>query len=270
LSLNRYLIERDKFAPPEQERAARPALSRVEKPSLMTRSSSSAATPTTSNGITEVEAAIAAGFPWVSLEVELTSDLVPVLSHDSKARTREGTELKLASKTLRELENTALQNPIVTLRSVVERFVGKIGLCLELKRQEDIFQTLGLARETIKVLASLPPDSRIVLDSSSHTILATLEEFSHWPLGYDLPRKNVDPAWLDFAAERSFDWVYVDGSFITADAIRRAHQLGLKVMMLDVHDPALLGAIGAELPDGIRTDTAEPWQTQSGKNWLKP
>jgi glycerophosphoryl diester phosphodiesterase/arylsulfatase A-like enzyme len=255
LGVMRYAVENDRFAPSNAPARVAPSLPRVDRPRFaahraLTRGSGGPP----GNTLAAIDQALKDDAEWAEIDLNLTADGVPVVHHDPTVLRPGGASATLDSMTLAELRALPSGAAIPTLEEVLRKFAGRIGFCLELKAETRVSSMLSLARATLKVLERMPKESRIVIDSFDHMMLATVRRFSSWQIGYDLPQKPVKAEWLDFAAERGFDWVYIRFDVATEDAVRAAHQRGLRVMVYPPARPSDVAGLAAERPDAIMTE----------------
>jgi len=109
------------------------------------------------NTLESLQAGFDADADMLEFDVRLTSDKVPILSHDSKLH-----KCRVASTSLADLQQAG---PVVTLESVLDEFFGRILLNLEYKPTSDVNIVYKLiAKKYIK----RPQDWTNLLFSSFH------------------------------------------------------------------------------------------------------
>ncbi len=165
----------------------------------------------------------------MEFDVRATRDGVLVAAHDP-VRMRFG-----------ELRDRSPEVP--TLAEVLEECVGKIGLVVEVKRNDVTERTLALLREF-----EIDEDPTIVASFSPHAIVSTkrlrpgLRTIQH--LGRVSMRAAADYAWGVGLGDRQ----------ATARAVRGAQRLGLASTVYTVNDPARMRALIGLGVSGIFTD----------------
>lgn len=244
-----HLVNTNGFAPPPASvRVARAALPKVQRPVFVAhRGQSRGAVPAErQNKRSTIEQALADGFTWVELDVNLTRDEIPVVVHDA-----------VQSQTLAELRAQPGFADLLTLEEALALFAGRANLLVEVKPQgASLYNNTILALKSAALVRSRRPSKAIVMDSYSPLVAASLKQHCGCPVGIDAPPRELDSAWVDDAALAGNDWIYVDHRQVSAELIRYAHGRGLRVLVFTVNDARQLARLGDELPDAIITDHA--------------
>lgn len=173
--------------------------------------------------------AIELGADHVELDVRATRDGVLVAAHDP-VRVRFG-----------ELRDRSPEIP--TLAEVLRECVGKIGLVIEVKRNDVTERTLELLHEY-----EIDEDPTIVASFSPHAVASTrrlrpgLRTIQH--LGRVSMRVAADYAWAVGFGDRQ----------ATTRAVRGAQRLGLASTVYTVNDPERMRALIGLGVTGIFTD----------------
>lgn len=206
------------------------------------------------NTLPAFEAAVAAGFPALEMDLRLTRDGHVVILHDATlSRTTDG-EGEVADLDLREAQAFATgAGPVPTLEALLDRLRGWGGLLnLEVKAPEALEGTLRLARERIpgrfQVSSMLPGVLLEARDLDAQAPLALI------PLG---PVEGED--W-EMAREAECQWVNVDQSFLDPATVAQAREAGMKVGAWTVNDPERareLSALGVQCVITDRRDVGE-------------
>jgi glycerophosphoryl diester phosphodiesterase len=260
LGLARYLVETGRFWPRAPEKKRPSSLTPLGSPVVAShRGLVNGSEPAGGNTLESIEQAIAAGFEWVELDLQLTADGVVVLHHD-EAVPNDGGAVPIASLTLERLQRVLPR--MTTLAAALERAGTRVGYLLELKHQPTELSSMALVRETLRLVHG-QQSLRVIVDSFDREMLTTVAEFGKAPVGYDLPQKPVQTEWLDYAAQQGFDWVYVRKEHAIAASIDAAHARGLRVMVYPVEradDLSRFGPsrppLGPSRPDGFITPSA--------------
>ena len=98
-----------------------------------------------------------------------------------------------------------------------------------------------------------------MIDSFDPNLISTVAEHGSTEVGYDLPLKPVKEPWLRYAAQRDFEWVYLEQRYASPTVVKLAHGFGLKVCLYGIDDPAALERFRPSWPDAVITDTAGWW-----------
>lgn len=265
LELSAYLNLGDHFAPPgaaETARKHRPRPSREPLRIISHRGNTRGArTPDAQapdaeeNSFAAIDRALAAGFAWVEIDVQLTADKIPVLSHDPEVRAPDGSQLTLATTSLSELRARGVRD-LPTLVELLARYAGKAHFAVELKPQEVWQDNMRLARAVLRALDARPAGMRIVVDSFSEALTGTVKRWSNVEVGWDVPQKPITRDWIELARDRELDWVYVRHDLIKPEEVSALHDAGARVMLYTLDDPNGLKAFAADMPDGVITDSA--------------
>lgn len=103
------------------------------------------------NGLTNtldaMRYAITEGADGLEFDIRLTNDGVPVVIHDDTLLLTRGINRSVRTLTLQELNNLSANNPVPTLKQVLDEFWGKSYLNIELKSR-------GSGQAVVALLAS--------------------------------------------------------------------------------------------------------------------
>ena len=258
--LSAHLMATNGFAPPPSTtRLARPALPRAERPIFIAHRGQSRGPQTKEhwNRLGTIEQALADGFDWVEVDVNLTRDDVPVLIHDASVSTPGG-ERAVRSLTLAELRALPGLSGLLTLEEALARFGDRANLLVEVKPQGgSLYDTSILALRSAALVRSRRSSGRtVIMDSYSPFVAASLGQHCGCAVGIDAPPRQLDSAWVDDAAVTGMDWIYVDHRQASPELIRYAHGRGLRVLIFTVNDVREIAHLAPEWPDAIITDRA--------------
>jgi glycerophosphoryl diester phosphodiesterase len=259
LPLSDYMLSTNAFAPIDavMQPDPRQPLPRVDRPLFVAHRGNidGPGDRDAENSLQAIAAAMRAGFRWVEVDVQLTADGIPVLHHDAEIiRPGGGAVVSIRSLDLKELRSERPQ--IATLEEILESF-PQLSLVVEEKPYRS-YSDAAVAAETISELVRRDRhDRELVIDSFSMVQAAASKTWCDCAVGWDLPyQRPVDDELLRAAVRADLDWIFIDQSVATPQAIQTAHARGLRVMVYTVNDSELLRRLHPELPDGVITDRA--------------
>ncbi|MFC1705195.1 sulfatase-like hydrolase/transferase [Planctomycetota bacterium] len=255
LRVNAYLYDRDAYAP-AIEREVAVALPVVARPMVIShRGQTDGALPAhEQNKLTAVEHAIASGYRFFEVDVNLTQDGVPVLVHDSAVLDGEGQPRLVARMTLDQLRELPSMADVATLNDLLSSVGDRVNLVVELKPQGDKLHDSVLGTAVLRALRRRRGRREIIVDSFDPFLATLVHNRLGIAAGLDLPQHvPVIPAVLENIRRRNLDWVVVHHRVLSSESVRLAHRLGLRVMAYGVDDVASLERLAPELPDGVIT-----------------
>lgn len=151
-----------------------------------------------------IDAAIAGHFS-IEVDLQLTKDGEAVVHHDDKlGRLNEGSAL-LTELTVGELKAVTFKDTperIMTLRDLLDRVAGRVGLVLEIKSHYD--GDRKLVRRTAEVLSSYPGPV-VAMSFDPDQLLALKESAPGLPRGIVAERNYDDPYWDRLTAQRKHE-----------------------------------------------------------------
>lgn len=254
-AISSYLVTTDGFAPPPSTTIIRrPALPSIAAPFFVAHRGQSRGTlaPDLQNKLPAIEQAIADGMTWIEVDVQLSRDDQPVLVHDTTIGGRE-----VAALTLAEIRAHPGMDDVLTLEELLATLPAEIGLFVEIKPQRNFHRSALLARKTAAMLAPRTKAGRVVMDSFSPIIAASLKQACRCPVGVDAPTSAaIEQPWVDDQARNGMDWIYVTFRQATPELIRYAHSQGLRVSVYTANHPGELAHLRTEWPDAVITDRA--------------
>lgn len=253
------LNETNGFAPPPAgAQARRPPLPRSTQPLFVAHRGQSRGPGTKEiwNRRATIEQALADGFEWIEIDVNLTRDDIPVLLHDPAIDTPAGRR-PVRSMTLAAIRAVPGFADVLTLEEALSLFAGRAGLLIEVKPQgRSLYDNTIVALRAAALVRSKRASRTIIMDSYSPLIAASLEQHCECPVGLDAPPRELDSRWVDEAAASGMEWIYVDHRQASPELIRYAHGRGLRVLVFTVNDVRQIARLKDELPDAIITDRA--------------
>jgi glycerophosphoryl diester phosphodiesterase len=235
------------------------------------------------NTLPSFKMAMAAGADMVELDYHLTLDGKLIVIHDNYLdRTTDATnrwaeqKINVEAKTAAELQSLdagswfdrqyagtripLLAEALDTIQAgsvtLIERKVGSPADCLKLLREKDLINRVVVQsfdweylrafheQEPVQVLGALGPPER----------LAGGEKAPKTP-------KELNAAWLD-ELQKTGAQVAVWSDKVSAEAVRLAHQRGLRVWVYTINDPDLANSLLEMGVDGLITNnTSLIWRT---------
>lgn len=259
--LSRFLMDNDGFAPPPLEgQADREPVAPVDRPFFVAhRGQSRGVLPVPQqNRPAAIEQAIADGFDWIEIDVNLSRDGIPVVIHDSVVPDRAGGTQPVHGLTLDQLRSLPGLGDLLTLEEALERYGGRVGILVELKPQNLAYVEWALTRYASRLVNERSTAGPVIVDSFSPYIASMLEQHCDCAVGHDAPTdRPLEPAWVDHIASAGLDWIYVHHRQASPELIRYAHAKGLRVLVYTVNDPAEIATLRGEWPDAIITDRHE-------------
>ena len=189
---------------------------------------------------------------WIEVDVQLTRDDHPVILHD---HTLDGHAVTML--TLPELRALPGMSDLLTLEEAVTKLAPNVGLFVEIKGQKNFHRSALLARKAAAMVDQKVAMGRVVMDSFSPIIAASLKQSCRCPVGVDAPTRGpIEQQWIDDQARNGMDWIYVTFKQATPELIRYAHAQGLRVLVYPANHPIEIGHLRREWPDAFITARA--------------
>ena len=259
IPLNKYLIENNAYLPDTHKVSGVVAgkLPRVITPRFVSHRGNTHGVrpPTLENKPQAIEDAIAAGFDWVEIDIQMTSDCVPVLLHDPVVPDGQGGRVRVASVMHEAIKQIPEYHDVLTLDEALSRYGKKIKFLIEIKPISRIDRNYILNRRVVEAIQRYRLEDRVIVDSFHDPTANFIKNRCRCDVGVDTPyRKKPSPRLLDTIAHKGLDWIYVHYSVVDQALIQAAHDRGLHVMVYTVNDPEILKQWEGNFPDGIITD----------------
>jgi Glycerophosphoryl diester phosphodiesterase len=196
------------------------------------------------NTLPSIEAAISHGADVVEVDVQVTADGVPVLSHDETLERTFGVSLNVRTATLAEVKKVEKgRYKVPTLQEALEVAAGRVGMFIEIKHPED-------APRVVKVIREMGAERWTAVISFHEEALAGVDLYKG--LVYAKP-----PGRVADAKKLGCHLVLPHFRLATEKAIAFAHRLGLAVVAWTVNDEATAARLWSAGVDGIATDDVE-------------
>lgn len=214
----------------------------------------------TGNRLEAVQRAIAKGFEWVEVDIQITRDGVPVLVHDRKVEDGNGNRIGVDALTLSELRALPQLEDVATLEALLDAVGTKVNLCLEIKPQRTVAAGFRLSHEVARMVRERRRSNQIrdvIVDGFSFSMVSSVAEHCECTTALDMPfREEVSTEWLEAVSDAGIEWIYVHKDVATPEVIRAAHDRRLKVMVYTVNpeDLDVVERLADEPPDGYITD----------------
>ncbi|MDJ0666286.1 MAG: sulfatase-like hydrolase/transferase [Desulfobacterales bacterium] len=262
IPLNKYLIDNNAYFPDTHKAIGVAAIKRppVMRPLFVSHRGNTQGmrSPALQNKPQAIEAAIAAGFDWVEIDIQMTSDCVPVLLHDPVLPDGNGGRVRIANLKHAAIKQIPEYHDVLTLDEALSRYGQKIKFLIEIKPIARIDRSYVLNRRVVEAIKHHRLEERVIVDSFHDPTANFIKNRCRCDVGLDTPyRKKLSNRLLDTIAHKGLDWIYVHYSVVDQALIQNAHDRGLRVMAYTVNDPGVLKQWEGNFPDGIITDHYE-------------
>ena len=214
------------------------------------------------NTIPAFEAAIMDGADFVEMDVQLTSDGVPVIMHDDTCRRTCGVKKSVGAMTLEQVEtlNAAYKwggeysgTKVPTLAEALECCRDRVKMVIELKNYKGTDKKL-LAEKAVDLIESYGMEDQVVIHSFDYASLVYVKNIDpDIPCGYilegtvgnyyDLSAADFFSVYMPFVTEKGVENVHLRGKKIlvwtvdNASDMRECRKLGVDCIITD--DPIL-------------------------------
>ena len=196
------------------------------------------------NSLKALEEAIRVGADIAEFDVQVTSDGIPIASHDEIVTFDDGSRANVRSTKLEDLKSRRVGGEEVpTIQELVEHATGRIGLFLEVKNPSDTGILVSLIRKlkAQEWIAIISFHEEALAEASNYGITTGI-------LYFKPPGKIVECAKLGCKI------VLPRYNLATGKAVEFAHRLKLKVVAWTVNDITLMRELVERGVDGIATD----------------
>ncbi|MEC8891044.1 MAG: glycerophosphodiester phosphodiesterase family protein [Chloroflexota bacterium] len=223
------------------------------------------------NTISSFDWSIESGFPFIELDIHLTSDQVPIVMHDKYVdRTTDGSgaikEFTLAQ--IKELDAGSWFDPkfigetVPTLEEILVRYSGKAHIFVELKSLEEIL--VNSLRELITSHGWMPVPSSIpdigvlqvpgvsVISFAPEQVLLSKNILPE--LGHGLLLTEPTLSMIEFCVQNSIEGFFPFIGALNADIVIKAHESGLYVGAWGMSSPSELATAVQLGIDGVTVD----------------
>lgn len=244
------------FPPDDFSKNKRAPLKESNKPIFVSHrgNTEGPGTPANENSLEAIEKVVASPFKWIELDIQITSDGIPILVHDPTYK-QGNTDIWLFTKSLAELRQVPLFKNVLTLEEVLEKYSDKLNFLIEGKNQKYIAASLDLGRKLGELAKKYGSKTKIIIDSFDNQLISAVNKYCDCETGWDTPfQKPVNNRVMDFAVSMGMDWIYIHHKVLSTDLMKRAHKKGLKVMVYTVNKNSELKGSSIK-PDGVITDT---------------
>lgn len=205
------------------------------------------------NTLESLRAGVDSGADMLEFDIHLTSDNIPVLTHDKnllRTHRKRAFVSRVSFKELQELTKDS-PNPIISLESVLDEFFGEILLNIELKQRGTARHIIDLLNR--KYIKRQSDWDLCVFSSFIANELATIRKLSKhanlWLLHYRNPF-----IFIAFARRLQLDGVGFHRLYINDFALAIAKKTHLFTYTYTVNRPGALRKLGNQGIDGVVTD----------------
>lgn len=254
--LSNYLIDNDAYSPidPFHDIVETP-IAKTTTPNYVLSLEAATNPQDKNNGLKAIDRAIAAGFNWTQIFVNITKDKELVLLRDSEVTLKDGQKMRVIDLTLAELRSIPGYENVATIQHALATYGSKINLLIETTIQEAVFGLPELLAQLAQELMKRPPGEQIVINIfGTMLVRATIDQGCHCELAYKVPADApLDINLFQHIRRAKYQWIYLTYQQATPTLIAQAHQQGLKVMLYLINDRSELAKFADELPDGAIT-----------------
>lgn len=211
------------------------------------------------NSLAGFALAAEAGVTWVELDVQLSSDLVPLVFHDDRLeRVSTGTGFVIDRDWayLRDLgigANERIPHWDQVLDLLVEH---RLGVNIEIKADDArgaVTAEIGLRHALTRWPAGLPPP---LVTSFSRIAVETAQKVAPgWPRG--LLSEDIPDDWRDFCGRTGCASLHVAHDALTRDHVTTIKDAGLAVLSYTVNEPELAVKLWDWGVDSVFSDLPE-------------
>jgi len=221
------------------------------------------------NTIASISLAVDKRTDYVELDVRLTKDEIPVLSHDASLYRMTGVAHYIRNLTFEELSGYDVGRKfgeeyegeyIPSLREVFEEFGGEVGFNLDLKPYGDD----PLPERVIELIEEFHLEDSCLITSTSYEVLERVKmRNSEIKTGY-----IMDIVYGNFETSPFADFYSMRSGFVTDMIVKKAHEVGKEVHVWTVNTKNELLRMKAIGVDNIITDYPDRARTIIGNENL--
>lgn len=231
-------------------------ISQEENVAIIAHRGSSGAAP--ENTMAAFERAITDKADWIELDVQENGDGVVVVEHDSDFMRVGRTSLKVWDATNADLEDLDVgswygaefaDQRVPTLRQVLERAKGNLGVVIELKYYGHDRELESKVVEIVEQAGMAPHIMLMSLKREGLRKAAALRP--SWTRGL------LNTVSLGNLTGLDVDFLALNATAASRAQIRQAHKRGMKVYVWTIDDPVQLSVMMSRGVDGVITDRPE-------------
>lgn len=212
------------------------------------------------NTILAFDLALEEGADGLEFDVLVTSDGVPVVSHDDRVLRMCGIDARISTSTALQVATWdagaggRTEARIPTLEEMLVRYAGKTDLYLELKAV--LGGPTGFISSSVASNASLPllvGIDRLVVSSFDPAGPAIARAAGH-RVAHGVVKGAACTPFMTTAAAAGCEQIHPEADMVDDTLIATAHEAGLVVIAWTVNDPVRAVALSAGGIDGVFTD----------------
>lgn len=219
------------------------------------------------NTLVALELAAAQGATWVEIDVMLSADHIPVLSHDriiqwlpTPVKVDQTSWAQLSQHQVKTPANSAYPNQPLASLEQASQLISRLNLGLNLEIKP---ATPALAAQTLELslplIAHLPPE-KLVISSFNFAALHKAVE-----LAPQIPRallyEKLAPNWLDAVSRLQPKAIHLDHTWLTPEQVQQILAAGLEVYVYTVNQPQLAAKLFSWGVTGVFSDWPQLLQT---------
>jgi len=216
------------------------------------------------NTLPSFEAAIAAGADAVELDVRLTADGVPVISHDADVSRRTDGSGFVHELTLAEIKRLDAGGgaEVPTLLEALDLLTGRAGIDIEIKNipGDPDFDSPreALAEEVVKIVDELEIAESVLVSSFNWLSIERVRDLTPGIATGFLTTTAIEPsAALAYAREKAHPWILPMADALLAAGegfVGEAHAGGMRVGTWTVDDPERMRTLFGWGVDAVATN----------------
>jgi len=210
------------------------------------------------------EKAVEAGVDMIELDCQLSRDGHVVIYHDENLRRVAGVNGTVKSKTLQQLKRLDVGakfkksfkgQQILTLEEAMSFLAGKVDLNIEIK--SPLRAPPGIELKILFILSYYRYLQHSIISSVDYRAAERVRELAPRARIGVIYTRGVKEDPFEIAARLRADSLHVEKGYATADRIKQANGLGLKVFVWTVNEVAEMEKFLALGVDGIISDYPE-------------
>lgn len=205
------------------------------------------------NRARDFDAALEAGFDWLELDVGITADRALVVMHETVLGVPSN-HTYVRELTLEQLRADGRAGEILTFDEALEKYGVEAGILVDVKPTMDSAFDQELAAQVAR--RAISKNGRRLYQSFSHSIAAYIAHACReCEVGWLTPPETpVDERAVEAALIHELDFISVRHDLVPPALVSKAREMGVRVFVYGVNDPAELEKFGSAMPDGIITD----------------
>lgn len=212
------------------------------------------------NTLISFRSALDLSFSHLELDVQLTSDGVPIVIHDTtvnRTTNGKGRVVDYSLEEIRKLDAGGGQL-IPTLEEVLLLAKGKAAVDIELKQSGKLYP--GLEEKVLQVVEACDVQDQIFVTSFDHYSMIRMRQLSA-SIDLGLVLYGATPAVFPFAAELGAKYISVKHIYLTDDFVQQCQKQHIQVIAWTIDDSEEMRGLLSKFPDvWVCTNELERWK----------